>query len=207
VRAFFTTANSETSAGQMLPSIKTALARHAGLPLPPALQAHAGVRLGVRPLEVGRKNADAHPGRDPRVDRVAKVCYKSPTDRNRQCLTAVMQICRSQPAAELTHVASDEREIAMPTYVIATVEITDPHGFEEYRKMVPATIEHYGGRFIVRGGKMETLEGDWEPKRLVIIEFDSLERAKQWWASEEYRDAKALRHRTAKTDLIVVEGA
>jgi uncharacterized protein (DUF1330 family) len=191
----------------MLTSIKAALVRHAGLPLPPAPQTHAGVHLGVRPLEVGRKNSDGHPGRDPRVDRVAKVCYKSPTDRNRQCMTAVMLLCRSQPAAELAQGANDEREIAMAAYVIATVEITDPQGFEEYRKMVPATIEQYGGRFIVRGGKMETLEGDWEPRRLVIIQFDSLERAKQWWASEEYRDAKALRQRTAKSDLIVVEGA
>jgi uncharacterized protein (DUF1330 family) len=121
-------------------------------------------------------------------------------------MTAVMLICRSQPAAELTQVGSDEGEIAMAAYVIATVEITDPQGFEEYRTMVPATIQQYGGRFIVRAGKMETLEGDWEPKRLVIIEFDSVERAKQWWACEEYADAKALRQRTAKTDLIVVEG-
>ncbi len=95
----------------------------------------------------------------------------------------------------------------MAAYVIATLEITDPQGFEEYRNMVPPTIEQYGGKYIVRGGKMEKLEGDWEPKRLVIIEFDNLEQAKQWWACEEYRDAKALRQRTAKTDLIVVEGA
>jgi uncharacterized protein (DUF1330 family) len=95
----------------------------------------------------------------------------------------------------------------MAAYVIATVEITDPQGFEEYRKMVPATVEKYGGKFIARGGNMETLEGDWQPKRLVIIEFDSLERAKQWWASEEYREAKILRQRTAKSELIVVEGA
>jgi uncharacterized protein (DUF1330 family) len=94
----------------------------------------------------------------------------------------------------------------MAAYVIATLEITDPQGFEEYRNMVPPTIEQYGGKYIVRGGKMEKLEGDWEPKRLVIIEFDSLEQAKQWWACEEYRDAKALRQRTAKTDLIIVEG-
>jgi len=94
----------------------------------------------------------------------------------------------------------------MAAYVIATLEITDPQGFEEYRNMVPPTIEQYGGKYIVRGGKMEKLEGDWEPKRLVIIEFDNLEQAKQWWACEEYRDAKALRQRTAKTDLIIVEG-
>jgi uncharacterized protein (DUF1330 family) len=97
--------------------------------------------------------------------------------------------------------------MVMAAYVIATLEITEPQGFEEYRNMVPPTLEKYGGKYIVRGGKMEKLEGDWEPKRLVIIEFDSLEQAKQWWSCEEYRDAKALRQRTANTDLIVVEGA
>ncbi len=94
----------------------------------------------------------------------------------------------------------------MAGYVIAEVDITDPQGFEQYRNMVPATIEAYGGRFVVRGGKTETLEGHWEPKRLVIIQFDSVERAKQWWASEEYRDAKALRQRTAITNLLIAEG-
>lgn len=94
----------------------------------------------------------------------------------------------------------------MAGYVIAEVEVVDPQGFEEYRKMVPATIEKYGGRFVVRGGVTETLEGQWVPKRLVIIQFDSVERAKQWWASEEYRDAKALRQRTAVTNLVIVEG-
>ncbi|HXH08687.1 MAG TPA: DUF1330 domain-containing protein [Alphaproteobacteria bacterium] len=94
----------------------------------------------------------------------------------------------------------------MAGYVIAEVDITDPQGFEQYRNMVPATIEAYGGRFVVRGGKTETLEGQWQPKRLVIIQFDSVERAKQWWASEEYRDAKALRQRTAITNLVIAEG-
>ena len=94
----------------------------------------------------------------------------------------------------------------MAAYVIAELTIIDPHGFEAYRQMVPATISKYGGKFVVRGGSMEKLEGDWEPKRLVIIEFESAERAKQWWASEEYRDAKALRQRTAQTNLLVIEG-
>jgi uncharacterized protein (DUF1330 family) len=94
----------------------------------------------------------------------------------------------------------------MAAYVIADLTITDPQGFEEYRQMVPATIAKYGGKYVVRGGQMETLEGKWEPKRLVIIEFESAERAKQWWACEEYREAKALRQRTAQTNLIVVEG-
>jgi uncharacterized protein (DUF1330 family) len=95
----------------------------------------------------------------------------------------------------------------MAAYVIAEVTITDPPGFEAYRQMVPATIAKYGGKFVVRGGAMEMLEGNWEPKRLVIIEFESAERAKQWWASEDYREAKELRQRTAQTNLIVIEGA
>jgi uncharacterized protein (DUF1330 family) len=95
----------------------------------------------------------------------------------------------------------------MAAYVIAEVTITDPQGFEAYRQMVPATIAKYGGKFLVRGGAMELLEGNWEPKRLVIIEFGSAERAKQWWASEDYREAKELRQRTAQTNLIVIEGA
>jgi uncharacterized protein (DUF1330 family) len=95
----------------------------------------------------------------------------------------------------------------MPAYVIADVTITDSQGFDEYRQMVPSTVAKYGGKFVVRGGQLEKMEGDWEPKRLVIIEFASAERAKQWWASEDYREAKALRQRTAMTNLIIVEGA
>lgn len=94
----------------------------------------------------------------------------------------------------------------MPAYIIAQLKITDPQGFEEYRKLVPGTIAQYGGKYIVRGGRIEVLEGQAAPERLVIIEFENAERAKQWWSCEEYREAKALRHRTAQTELIVVEG-
>jgi uncharacterized protein (DUF1330 family) len=97
--------------------------------------------------------------------------------------------------------------VHVPAYVIAQLTITDPQGFEQYRNMVPATIAKYGGKYVVRGGTMEKLEGDWEPQRLVILEFESAERAKQWWASEDYREAKQLRQRTAQTSLIIVEGA
>ena len=72
--------------------------------------------------------------------------------------------------------------------------------------MVPPSLEAFGGRFLVRGGKVETLEGAWTPNRLVIVEFPSVERAKAWWSSAEYAEAKALRQATAKTKLIVVEG-
>jgi uncharacterized protein (DUF1330 family) len=95
----------------------------------------------------------------------------------------------------------------MPAYCIVDVEVTDPAGFEEYRKLVPGTLEKYGGRFLVRGGRTETLEGDWQPKRVVVLEFPSVEQAKRWYNSEEYREPKALRFRTARANFILVEGA
>lgn len=94
----------------------------------------------------------------------------------------------------------------MAAYFIVDVEITDPVGFEEYRKAVPATIEKYGGRLLVRGGKFEALEGGWRPTRLVVLEFPSADHAKRWYESEEYRPLKALRLKTARTNLVLVEG-
>jgi len=94
----------------------------------------------------------------------------------------------------------------MAAYFIVDVDITDPAGFEEYRKVVPATMEKYGGKFLVRGGKFEVFEGRWSPKRLVILEFPSLDQAKRWYDSEEYRQPRALRFRTARSNMILVEG-
>lgn len=94
----------------------------------------------------------------------------------------------------------------MVAYVIADVEVTDSVAYEEYKQMVPATLAAYGGRFVARGGRVEVLEGDWRPGRLVVIEFESVERARAWWASPEYREAKALRQRTSVGSLIVVAG-
>ncbi len=95
----------------------------------------------------------------------------------------------------------------MAAYLIADVDVKDAAGFEEYRKLVPATIAQYGGRYLVRGGTHEMLEGDWRPKRVVVLEFPSLAQAKRWYDSEEYRKPKALRFKTAKTNVILVEGA
>jgi len=94
----------------------------------------------------------------------------------------------------------------MSAYIVVEVEVEDPVRYEDYKKMVPPSLEAFGGRFLVRGGKVETLEGAWTPNRLVIVEFPSVERAKAWWSSAEYAEAKALRQATAKTKLIVVEG-
>ena len=94
----------------------------------------------------------------------------------------------------------------MAAYIIVDVEVTDPAGFEEYRALVGPTLEQYGGRYLVRGGRVETLEGDWSPKRVVVLQFDNLEQAKKWHDSEEYREPKAIRQRSANTNMIVVEG-
>jgi uncharacterized protein (DUF1330 family) len=94
----------------------------------------------------------------------------------------------------------------MPAYVVVEIDVADPVRYESYKAMVPPSLEAFGGRFRVRGGKVETLEGDWSPKRFVIVEFPSVEKAKAWWESAEYAEAKALRQATAKTQMIVVEG-
>ena len=94
----------------------------------------------------------------------------------------------------------------MAAYIIADVEITDPARYAEYIKVVPETIARYGGRFVVRGGRTETLEGPWNPKRIVVLEFPTFERAKEWWASEDYRAPKALRQSASIASLIVVQG-
>ena len=95
----------------------------------------------------------------------------------------------------------------MPAYFIVDNEVTDPAGFEEYRKQVPGTLEKYGGKILVRGGQMQTLEGDWKPKRIVVTEFPSIEQARRWYDSEEYRPLRALRLRTARGSVVLVEGA
>jgi len=94
----------------------------------------------------------------------------------------------------------------MSAFVIVDITITDPVGYQEYKKLAESTVTTYGGRYMARGGRAETLEGEWIPNRLVILEFDSLERAKQWLNSPEYSGPRKLRHRTAKTNMVVVEG-
>jgi len=94
----------------------------------------------------------------------------------------------------------------MAAYIIADVEITDPVQYAAYIRIVPPTISRYGGRFLVRGGRTETLEGSWNPRRLVVIEFPSYEEARAWWASEEYAAPKALRQSASVGNLILVEG-
>ena len=94
----------------------------------------------------------------------------------------------------------------MAAYVVVEVEVLDAERYEVYKRLAPPAIAAYGGRYLVRGGAVETLEGGWSPGRLVILEFPSVERAKEWWGSGEYERAKALRQQSARTEMIVAEG-
>jgi uncharacterized protein (DUF1330 family) len=94
----------------------------------------------------------------------------------------------------------------MPAYIIVEIEVTDPVGYEEYKKFASDSIHAHGGKYIVRGGKTEVMEGDWQPKRLVVLEFESTERAKEWLNSEEYREPRKMRQCTARANMILVDG-
>ena len=94
----------------------------------------------------------------------------------------------------------------MTAYVIVDINVTDPIRYEDYKRLAAPTVELYGGKYIARGGKTETLEGDWSPSRLVILQFDNSEQAKNWLNSAEYSEARALRHQTAISQMVVIEG-
>jgi uncharacterized protein (DUF1330 family) len=95
----------------------------------------------------------------------------------------------------------------MSAYVIVDITVTDPDRYEEYKRLAPEPVSLYGGRYLARGLPAETLEGDWAPARLVILEFESVERAKAWLDSPEYHDARQIRHEAARSQMIVVPGA
>jgi uncharacterized protein (DUF1330 family) len=94
----------------------------------------------------------------------------------------------------------------VPAYLIGNVTVEDTEGFAEYSKRVPEVIERYGGTYRARGGTIEVLEGSWAPKRVVLLEFDSIEQAKRWYECEEYQALADIRRRCAETDLVLVEG-
>lgn len=94
----------------------------------------------------------------------------------------------------------------MSAYVVFDITVNDPEKYEEYKKRTMPTIEAFGGRFIVRGGQLEVLEGDWAPNRVVILEFESMEKAKRWINSPEYSEVKKIRHNTARSNAFIVEG-
>ena len=94
----------------------------------------------------------------------------------------------------------------MPAYVIVETDVHDPEAYERYKAASPATIEAFGGRFVVRGGELETLEGDWHPKRMVLVEFPDLDTARRWYDSELYRHARSLREGVAELKMVAVAG-
>jgi len=94
----------------------------------------------------------------------------------------------------------------MPAYVIAETEVTDPERYEQYKAASPAAIADGGGRFLVRGGELVVLEGDWQPSRLVVLEFADLAAAKRWYESQAYQETKKLREGAAKLRVVAVQG-
>lgn len=94
----------------------------------------------------------------------------------------------------------------MSALILVDIEVLDPVLYEDYKRLASASIAAHGGRYLVRGGKSEVLDGDWSPRRLVILEFDSFEKAKAWRESPEYGEAKQVRERCARSNMVVVEG-
>ncbi|MSP96264.1 MAG: DUF1330 domain-containing protein [Betaproteobacteria bacterium] len=94
----------------------------------------------------------------------------------------------------------------MPAYLIAEIEVTDAAAYEEYKKLTPAAIAAYGGRFIVRGGEVETKEGGWKPSRLIVVEFSTLAQARKFYDSPEYAPALAIRVKASNSRVILADG-
>jgi len=94
----------------------------------------------------------------------------------------------------------------MPAYLIANVDIKNPEKFKDYMKATPAVIKQFGGKFLVRGGGFEICEGNWNPKRLVVVEFESMQKAKQFYNSPEYKAIIDLRQSSAYTEWVFVDG-
>jgi uncharacterized protein (DUF1330 family) len=94
----------------------------------------------------------------------------------------------------------------MPAYVIVETDINDPDQYEQYKAASPAAVAGGGGRFVVRGGELAVLEGDWQPTRLVVLEFEDLDTVKRWYESPEYQAAKKLREGAADLRMVAVQG-
>ena len=94
----------------------------------------------------------------------------------------------------------------MSAYVLVEVNVTDPQLFAEYAKGVPATIAAHGGKYLIRGGAVDSKEGDWQPRRIVVLEFPTLDQARKWYDSAEYAPLLAMRLKAANSKLILVDG-
>src|SRR5690349_19375494 len=98
------------------------------------------------------------------------------------------------------------RRTKMAAYVFGDIEVTDPAAFQEYRERLSATLEQYGGRFVIRGGRVNVKEGDWQPHRLLMLEFPTFEQAEHWYNSPEYKPLIAIREKAARSHLLIAEG-
>jgi len=94
----------------------------------------------------------------------------------------------------------------MAAYLVVDIDVTHPAQFEEYKKLAPAAIAKFGGRYLIRGGAYEAIEGDWKPQRLTIVEFESIEKAKAFYASPEYQTAIKARKGAANMKMLLVQG-
>jgi len=94
----------------------------------------------------------------------------------------------------------------MAAYVVLNIDVTDPARYADYARAAGLTVEQFGGRYLARGGQAEALEGAANPKRVVILEFPTLERAQAWWNSPEYAEPKLIRANSARSDTFIVEG-
>jgi uncharacterized protein (DUF1330 family) len=94
----------------------------------------------------------------------------------------------------------------LPAYIIVNVTVNDAKRYEDYKPLASASIAQFGGKYLARGGKSEALEGDYKPNRMVILEFPSVEKAKAWWSSADYAEAKSIRQACSYADMIIMEG-
>ena len=95
----------------------------------------------------------------------------------------------------------------MPAFVLVEITIHDHDLYAEYKKLTPTSIDAFGGKFVIRGGKAISMEGDWNPERIVLLEFPNVQLAQEWWDSEQYAQAKEIRQKSAFTKMIIVEGS
>lgn len=95
----------------------------------------------------------------------------------------------------------------MTAYVVVDIDVKDPETYKQYVALAPASVQAHGGKYLARAGRTEKLEGDWLPRRLVILQFPSVELAREWLDSPDYAPVKKLRHQSASTNMVVIEGA
>jgi uncharacterized protein (DUF1330 family) len=120
---------------------------------------------------------------------------------------AARQLREGAAVTRMAVVAGAEPPAGSGGYIVVDVDVTDPDLYRTYVPLVGPSVAAYGGVGFVRGENLVVLEGDWPISRLIVLAFPSVEQARDWWASDEYREAKAIRQQAARTDMVVVEGA